>query len=128
MTADEPNEAVANIAAAIKDFFMVFLVKNQPRHAAWFSRIGELHASKLTTKRTQNDRCVRFCTETCRFSILSCRMRIRLARHRGTGQAGIDKTAEKRVFHRICGPRPTPMRVVLLGRARCRFKRFLMNA
>jgi hypothetical protein len=40
MTAEEPNDAVANTTAAIRDFFISYLAKKQPRPAAWFSRIG----------------------------------------------------------------------------------------
>jgi hypothetical protein len=65
MTAVEANDAEANTTAAISDFFISYLAKKQPRPAAWFSRIGELHRSKSSIKRTQNHPSVRFFEERC---------------------------------------------------------------
>jgi hypothetical protein len=66
MVAEETNDAEANTTAAISDFFISYLAKKQPRPAAWFSRIGELHRSKSTIKRTKIQPTVRFFVERCR--------------------------------------------------------------
>jgi hypothetical protein len=36
MTAEDPNVAVANTIPAIRDLFISYLAKKQPRPAAWF--------------------------------------------------------------------------------------------
>ncbi|WP_371769641.1 hypothetical protein [Massilia orientalis] len=65
MAAVETNDAEANTTAAISDFFISYLAKKQPRPAAWFSRIGEVHRIKPSIKSTENHRSVRYFAERC---------------------------------------------------------------
>jgi hypothetical protein len=76
---------------------MGFLVWNQPRHAAWFSGIGELHAIKLPTKSTKNGRCVRFCAERFCCSTISWKIESNDALHRESGMSGMNKRQNKRL-------------------------------
>jgi hypothetical protein len=91
MAAVEANDAEANTTAAINDFFISYLAKKQPRPAAWFSRIGELHRIKSSIKRTEIHRSVRFLMEMCRKSRVSAWMRFSPALHRERGRFGMRK-------------------------------------
>jgi hypothetical protein len=106
MTAEEPRAAVANVIPAIKDLFISYLAKKQLRPAAWFSRIGELHPSKATIKRPENQGFSDFFERICPISILSAELRRLPDFHRRAAVCGIDeqKTSDGLPIIRRTGP------------------------
>jgi hypothetical protein len=75
MTADDPNVAVANTIPAIRDFFISYLAKKQPRPAAWFFK-NRGTSSYQTVSKTREKR-HKVCAsprEKCMNSIISARI------------------------------------------------------
>jgi hypothetical protein len=115
MTAEEPNVAVANTIPAIKDLFISYLAKKQPRPAAWFSRIGELHPIKPSVKRLKNAQSVRFYEERCKKSRISPGMRLLPDFHSGERVICLNLQKNLAGLLSICKIGPTQRRGGILG-------------